>query len=54
MSFDYNDCIRQNLLRKIPPSIIRLSQSIKKSKEWLLESEKSLKGGAARLFNLVI
>lgn len=47
MLFDYNDCIRENLLRKIPPSMGKATQSIKKSKEWLLESEKSLKGGAA-------
>ena len=46
MPFDYNDCMRENLLRKIPPSINKAVQSIKKSKEWLLESEKSLKGGA--------
>ncbi|MCL5772389.1 MAG: HEPN domain-containing protein [Actinobacteria bacterium] len=47
MPFDYNDCIKENLLRKIPPSKDKATQSIKKSKEWLLESEKSLKGGAS-------
>lgn len=47
MPFDYNDCIKENLLRKIPSSKDKATQSIKKSKEWLLESEKSLKGGAA-------
>jgi uncharacterized protein (UPF0332 family) len=47
MPFDYNDCIKENLLRKIPPSIDKAYQSIKKSKEWLSESEKSLNGGAA-------
>jgi uncharacterized protein (UPF0332 family) len=47
MSFDFNDCIKENLLRKMPPSSNKALQSIKKSKEWLLESEKSLNGGAA-------
>jgi uncharacterized protein (UPF0332 family) len=47
MSFDFNDCIKENLLRKIPPSLDKALQSIKKSKEWLSESEKSLNGGAA-------
>ncbi|MHB1274906.1 MAG: HEPN domain-containing protein [Candidatus Humimicrobiaceae bacterium] len=46
MSFDFNDCIKENLLRKIPPSLDKALQSIKKSKEWLSESEKSLNGGA--------
>ena len=47
MPFDFNDCIKENLLRKIPPSLDKAHQSIKKSKEWLSESEKSLNGGAA-------
>jgi len=47
MSFDYNDCIKENLLRKIPPSKNKASQSLKKAKEWLSESEKSLKGDAS-------
>lgn len=47
MSFDYNNCIKENLLRKIPPSIDKAKQSIKKSKEWLSESKKSLNGGAS-------
>jgi uncharacterized protein (UPF0332 family) len=47
MPFDYSDCIKENLLRKIPPSKDKAHQSIKKSKEWLSESEKSLNGGAA-------
>jgi uncharacterized protein (UPF0332 family) len=47
MPFDFNDCIKENLLRKIPPSLDKALQSMKKSKEWLSESEKSLNGGAA-------
>lgn len=46
MPFDYYDCIKENLLRKIPPSIDKAKQSIKKSEEWLSESKKSLNGGA--------
>jgi hypothetical protein len=47
MPFDYNDCMKENLLRKIPPSKNKAAQSLKKAKEWLAESEKSLKGGAS-------
>ena len=47
MPFDYNDCIKENLLRKIPPSKNKASRSIKKVREWLIESEKSLKAGAS-------
>ncbi len=47
MPFDYNDCIKENLLRKIPPSKNKASRSIKKAREWLIESEKSLKAGAS-------
>ncbi len=47
MPFDYNDCMKENLLRKIPPSKNKAAKSLKKAKEWLAESEKSLKGGAS-------
>jgi len=47
MSFDYYGGIKENLLRKIPPSTDKAKQSIKKSKEWLSESKKSLNGGAS-------
>ena len=46
MPFNYNDCIKQGLLRKIPPSKDKAMQSLKKSQEWLKEAENSLKGDA--------
>jgi len=46
MPFDFNDCIKENLLRKIPPSKEKAIQSIKKAHQWLKESENSLNGTA--------
>ena len=46
MPFNYNDCIKQGLLRKIPPSKDKAKQSLKKAREWLKEAENSLKGKA--------
>lgn len=46
MPFDFNDCIKENLLRKIPPSKDKAVQSIKKAHQWLKEAENSLSGSA--------
>jgi len=46
MGFNYNDCIKEGLLRKIPPSKDKALQSFKKAHEWLKEAEGSLVGGA--------
>lgn len=46
MPFNYNDCMRKGLLRRIPPSKDKAAQSLKKAQEWLKEAENSLKGGA--------
>jgi len=46
MPFNYNDCMRGGLLRKIPPSKDKATQSLKKAQEWLKEAENSLKGDA--------
>ena len=46
MPFNYNDCMREGLLRKIPPSKDKAVQSLKKAREWLKEAENSLKGDA--------
>ncbi len=46
MPFNYNDCMREGLLRKIPPSKDKATQSLKKAREWLKEAENSLKGDA--------
>ena len=46
MPFNYNDCIDKGLLRKIPASKDKATQSLKKAHEWLKEAENSLKGKA--------
>ena len=46
MPFNYNDCMREGLLRKMPPSKDKATQSLKKAREWLKEGENSLKGDA--------
>ena len=46
MSFNYNDCVRKGLLKKIPPSKDKATQSLKKAREWLKEAENSLKADA--------
>lgn len=46
MPFDYRDCIKASLLRKILPSRDKAFQSVKKAKVWLIESKKSLEGDA--------
>jgi len=46
MPFNNNDCMKEGLLRRIPPSKDKGAQSIKKAHEWLKEAEESLKAGA--------
>ncbi|OGX46950.1 MAG: HEPN domain-containing protein [Omnitrophica WOR_2 bacterium RIFOXYA2_FULL_45_12] len=46
MPFNYNDCVREGLLRRIPPSKDKAAQSLKKAREWLKEAENSLRGNA--------
>lgn len=46
MVFNYNDCINEGLLRKIPPSREKVFRSVKKSEKWLEEAEKTLKSEA--------
>src|SRR3989338_4172115 len=44
--YDFHDCIREKLLRKIPPSEEKEEGSIKTARKWLLEAKKNLKGEA--------
>lgn len=44
--YDFYDCIRENLLRKIPPSKEKAEGSIKTARKWFEEAGKNLKGGA--------
>ena len=48
MVFNYNACIKEGLLRKIPPSKDKAGQSLKKAREWLIDAENSLN---AKAFN---
>ena len=41
--FDFKDCIKENLLRNIPPSKEKAEGSIKASKKWFEEGEKDFK-----------
>lgn len=44
--YDYYDCIKEKLLRKIPPSKEKAEGSIRTAYKWLEEAEKNLKGEA--------
>lgn len=46
MAFNYKDCIKKGLLRKIPPSKGKAAGSISQAEKWLDESMKSLKVNA--------
>lgn len=46
MVFSYDNCVKQGLLRKIPPSKDKAFRSIEKSEKWLKEAEKTLKSEA--------
>ena len=46
--YDFHDCIREKLLRKIPPSKEKAEESINTAKKWLEEAEK---GFANEAFN---
>lgn len=44
--YDFHDCIKENLLRKIPPSKEKSEESIKAAKKWLDEAEKGIENEA--------
>ena len=44
--YDFNDCIREKLLRKIPPSKEKAEESINAAKKWLEEAEKGIENEA--------
>ena len=46
MAFRYKDCIEKGLLRKVPASIDKAKQSIKKAEKWLEEARKAINGKA--------
>lgn len=44
LKFDYNECLRLGLLKKIPPSKDKAINSLKAADKWLVETENSIKG----------
>ena len=44
--YDFNDCIREKLLRKIPPSKGKAEESINTEKKWIEEAEKGFENEA--------
>lgn len=46
MAFNYDDCVKKGLLRKIPVSKDKASRSIEKAEKWLIEAESTLKSSA--------
>jgi uncharacterized protein (UPF0332 family) len=44
--FDFNDCVRDGLLRNVPPSAEKAEGSIRVADRWLDESGKNLAAGA--------
>ena len=46
--FDYNDCLKKGLIRKIAPSGEKASQSMNIAIKWLEETEKNFVSGALK------
>lgn len=44
--FDFEDCMREGLLRNIPPSKEKADGSIRAADKWLEEAEKNMNSGA--------
>lgn len=44
--YNFNDCIKDNLLRNIPPSKEKAKSSLNAARKWLEEAEKDFKGEA--------
>lgn len=47
MPLSYEECLRQGLLRRMPPSRDKASQSIQKAQRWLAEARQTLTSGAS-------
>ena len=46
--FDYNDCLKKGLIRKIVPSEEKARQSLNTAFKWLEETEKNFSSGALK------
>ena len=47
MPLSYEACLRQGLLKRIPPSKDKALRSIQKAQRWLAEAKQTLKSGAS-------
>ena len=47
MPLSYEECLRQGLLRRMPPSKDKAAQSLQKAQRWLAEARQTLKSGAS-------
>lgn len=47
MPLSYEACLRQGLLKRIPPSKDKALRSIQKAQRWLTEAKQTLKSGAS-------
>jgi uncharacterized protein (UPF0332 family) len=45
-NYDFHDCIKEGLLRKIPPSKEKAEESINTAEKWLEEAEKGMENEA--------
>ncbi len=46
MALSFEDCIRQGLLRRMPPSKDKALQSLQKAQRWLTEAQRTLESDA--------
>ena len=46
LKFDYNECLKKDLLKRIPKSTIKAENSIRTAKKWLEEANKNLEHGS--------
>jgi len=46
MAYSYKDCIKESLLKKVPPSEDKALKSVQKAEKWLSESHKALNSDA--------
>lgn len=52
--FDFHDCVKKRLLRKVPPSEEKAEGSMKAAGKWLEEAEKDLDGEAFNSSHIVL
>jgi uncharacterized protein (UPF0332 family) len=46
--FDFHECLKKGLIRKIQPSKTKATKSLEASQKWLEEADKNIKSGALK------